>query len=470
MSASLTPALLQAATGCPAEAAETFAPHLAAACAHYQIDTPERLTEFLAQLGHESGGLRYVREVADGSAYEGRVDLGNTEPGDGRRFRGRGLIQVTGRSNYGRMSVLLVGRGAPDFTAEPEAMERPEWAAWSAAAYWADAELNDLADAGMTVKIGRRINRGNANSQREANGEADRLRRREIAARAIVAAIDQIGTGSPIEPEPMPPQPELPRDAPGASFPFPDSNRPERYAPAGEADPVAEDPSYRQPDTQEAPMPAPLLKAINFGASLIGALAGDLISGFAPLAQEKLAERLGKHSSPAVAEQVATAMIDTVKAATGRSDPIAAVAAAKASPAIVQQAEDSALATLDRLAPLLDKLAQGDRQAWDAEESSRDAAARRAAGDPNDQDAYLTMAIVRIVIGLLVVCAMLIATAMVTKSPELNALIVFFTTIGGGVAAKFGTRYDHRYGSSRGNSVKDVVIGELARRPKGQQP
>lgn len=80
------------------------------------------------------------------------------------------------------------------------------------------------------------------------------------------------------------------------------------------------------------------------------------------------------------------------------------------------------------------------------------------------------MAIVRIVIGLLVVCAMLIATAMVTKSPELNALIVFFTTIGGGVAAKFGTRYDHRYGSSRGNSVKDVVIGELARRPKGQQP
>ena len=80
--------------------AVAFLDPLNAAMAEFSINTPARQASFLAQLAHESGQLVYVRELASGAAYEGRKDLGNVRPGDGVRFRGRGLIQVTGRSNY----------------------------------------------------------------------------------------------------------------------------------------------------------------------------------------------------------------------------------------------------------------------------------------------------------------------------------------------------------------------------------
>jgi putative chitinase len=109
----------------------------------FSISTPLRQATFLAQIAVESGSLHYVREIADGSAYEGRADLGNTEPGDGRRFPGRGLGQITGRRNYTVCGIAL----GLDLVAHPELLEEPEYAAQSAGWYWSTHGLNGLADA-----------------------------------------------------------------------------------------------------------------------------------------------------------------------------------------------------------------------------------------------------------------------------------------------------------------------------------
>lgn len=173
----MTPDLLRAATGCSAALADRYAVPLADACQRYSINTPARLAAFLAQIGHESGGLQFTREIAGGQAYEGRADLGNTEPGDGPRFRGRALLQVTGRSNYAALSAAL----GVDFVAEPALLEQPTFAALSAAHWWDAHKCNAFADAGEFDKLSRLINRGNAFASKPANGEADRLARWEKA-------------------------------------------------------------------------------------------------------------------------------------------------------------------------------------------------------------------------------------------------------------------------------------------------
>lgn len=130
----------------------------------FEINTPRRQAAFLAQLAHESGSLRYVEEIASGEAYEGRADLGNTEPGDGKRFKGRGLIQITGRANYHD-----VGRALNfNFINEPEKMELPVSAAMVSGWFWYEKGLNRLADIDAFEKITRRINGG-------LNGYQDRL-------------------------------------------------------------------------------------------------------------------------------------------------------------------------------------------------------------------------------------------------------------------------------------------------------
>jgi len=113
-----------------------------------------RIAAFLAQIAHESGSLHYVEEIASGEAYEGRKDLGNLEPGDGKRFKGRGLIQITGRNNYKLVSKAL----EYDFVSEPEKLELPGAASMSAAWFWKSYNLNELADIN-TVESFRKITR-----------------------------------------------------------------------------------------------------------------------------------------------------------------------------------------------------------------------------------------------------------------------------------------------------------------------
>lgn len=122
----------------------------------FKINTKQREAAFLAQIGHESGQLLYVKELASGSAYEGRSDLGNTMPGDGVRFKGRGLIQITGRTNYFAAMMEL----DLDCVEHPELLEEPVNAARSSGWFWFTHGLNELADAGDFIKITRKINGG----------------------------------------------------------------------------------------------------------------------------------------------------------------------------------------------------------------------------------------------------------------------------------------------------------------------
>lgn len=142
-----------------------YLPGLNAGMAARSINTPLRVAHFLAQIGHESGSLRHAQEIASGQAYEGRRDLGNTFPGDGQRFKGRGLIQLTGRANYTAYG-NAIGR---DLLANPTLVATdPALAVDVACWFWEARGLNALADADDIDRVTRRINGG-------LNGIVDRL-------------------------------------------------------------------------------------------------------------------------------------------------------------------------------------------------------------------------------------------------------------------------------------------------------
>ena len=122
----------------------------------YDINTPHRVASFLAQLLHESGGFMYVKEIASGAAYEGRKDLGNTEEGFGVKYKGRGLIQLTGFANYKE-----VGKDfAIDLINKPELLETPKWAVESACHFWKSHNLNAICEAHDVTKVTKIINGG----------------------------------------------------------------------------------------------------------------------------------------------------------------------------------------------------------------------------------------------------------------------------------------------------------------------
>lgn len=152
-------------------AIELFLPHLVATMEKFEIDTPLRQAHFLAQIGHESGELRYVHEIWGPTEaqkrYEGRKDLGNTIPGDGKRFMGRGLIQITGRNNYKEISKKIFNDAR--LLENPDLLAAPEYAVMSAGLFWSSRNLNRWADQDNLKEVTLRINGG-------SNGLADRER------------------------------------------------------------------------------------------------------------------------------------------------------------------------------------------------------------------------------------------------------------------------------------------------------
>jgi len=128
-----------------------YLPYLNKFSNEFEVNTPDRMAAFLAQIGHESGQFKYNEEIASGEAYEGRKDLGNTEKGDGKRFKGRGLIQVTGRANYKAFDKWL---HTNNYLSEKDSImntpnivsENAQIAVLSAFWYWNKHKLNKLAD------------------------------------------------------------------------------------------------------------------------------------------------------------------------------------------------------------------------------------------------------------------------------------------------------------------------------------
>jgi putative chitinase len=126
------------------------------------LDAPHRLAHYIAQLCEESGAFKYDQEIASGAAYEGRADLGNTQPGDGKRFKGRSALQLTGRTNYTAFRDWCgkMGYGAPDFVAHPELINTDPWEGLVPIWFWTSRKLNKLADENNLEQITKKINGG----------------------------------------------------------------------------------------------------------------------------------------------------------------------------------------------------------------------------------------------------------------------------------------------------------------------
>ena len=330
----------------------------------WDINTPTRVAMFLAQCAHESGGFRLLVEnlnysadalratwpsrftqadalamarqpekIAD-RAYGGRMGNGPEGSGDGYRYRGRGIIQLTGRDNYARAGAAI----GLDFVAEPEMLEQPDWAAATAGWFWATNGCNALADTGDFEGITKRINGG-------LNGLADR-QSWLAKVRAMLGAPDaQPGTqpAAPIEDHSTTYQPEEPV-----------------------ADPIT--------------TVAGIASIFNpMAGGLIG-LAGNLFKQFQPVLQAKLTKEIDRRvkdpsiSGPAAATLIgdlSNMVLSQAKVLTGESDDFKAVAKAATTPEVLQKIEASVAATLDDLIKAGNAASTWDQAMWQAQNVGR---------------------------------------------------------------------------------------------------
>lgn len=146
----------------PLDRIKTFLPHLNEYLPKYGINTPIEVASFLAQVLHESGGLKWLREIwgptPAQSRYEGRKDLGNVIAGDGKKFMGRGLIQVTGRTNYMLISRALFNDDRLLIT--PELLATPQYGTLSSCLYWRSRNLDAIDDDNSIREETKKVNGG----------------------------------------------------------------------------------------------------------------------------------------------------------------------------------------------------------------------------------------------------------------------------------------------------------------------
>lgn len=161
--------------------------------AKYNIDNYLRVCHFLAQAAHESASFRTLEEYASGAAYEGRKDLGNVNPGDGKRYKGRGIFQLTGRANYRTYGQKL----GYDLEGNPDLAKDPLISIKTACEYWNSRKLSELADKDDVRGITKKINGG-------FNGLDDRIQYLQKA-KAIIPKDIKVSTtkSSEVKPEPV---------------------------------------------------------------------------------------------------------------------------------------------------------------------------------------------------------------------------------------------------------------------------
>lgn len=431
----ITPEFLMAATRCSEGRAHECAAIFEEALPLFEINTPYRLAAFFGQLVVESGRLKYVREIADGSAYEGRKDLGNVQIGDGRRYPGRGFIQITGRSNCRRRYERLARYGAPNFEEFPEKLEEIKWAVYGSCDWWADNRVNDVADAYDLAKVSRAVNRGNPNADRPAMHEVERF---DATHEAMTAIKKYYGLVFQTGPDPTP-------------NPEPIHTLPNGDAPDWPATP------------QEVPNMLPVVPA------LLGALADSLIDGFTSLGRDKVRGALEKHGGdPAVASRIIDSLVDAAKTVTKQSDPMVAVVEAKKDPVLMQAIESDVLANLTKMMPLLEKLHE-----WETADRERDLKEREAASERNMREVKaggfdMTKHLVwdsLIGVNTLIIIVAAVAVVQAIKNGKVDTEIwAAFTGLIGWRTAKAGTLYDYRFSGTTRSNASAIVEAEIKRK------
>lgn len=239
----------------PAAKAALFLPHLNRAMAEYGIDSMLRTAAFVAQLAHESGEFRWMEEIWGPTDAQRRYEpvtdlskrLGNTEPGDGKRFKGRGPIQLTGRANYQRFGGLL----GIDLAGAPEQAAAPEAAFRVAALFWKNRGLNELADAQDFREITRRINGG-------FNGLSDRQKYFDRAKDALATGFE---AGAQVATRGVAEATALPREVPAEPLTRGFEAIRELTAPKKRArKPAAKKPTAKKATAKKAPAKKPTTK------------------------------------------------------------------------------------------------------------------------------------------------------------------------------------------------------------------